>query len=77
LISLVISPHISNSLSHTNAALSLGTFYNSIPGQDRKDTVEEWAKERYPAIWKELKKLGQTEHEEGHMLFNIEQKYKA
>ncbi|CZR60764.1 related to complex I intermediate-associated protein 84, mitochondrial precursor [Phialocephala subalpina] len=55
----------------------LGTFYNAIPGQNRKDLVEEWAKDNYPDAWKELEKLGRYEHEEGHMLFNMKREFKA
>ncbi|KAG4441670.1 hypothetical protein IFR05_002877 [Cadophora sp. M221] len=57
--------------------LTLGTFYNSLPGQNRKDLVEEWAKGLYPDIWKELCKLGQTTQKEGHRLFNIKREIKA
>jgi hypothetical protein len=49
----------------------LGTFYNALPGQNRKDLVEEWAKETYPDAWTELVKLGQTKQKEGHRLFNM------
>lgn len=52
----------------------LGTFYNRLPGQNRKDLVEEWAKETYPSVWTELEKLGQTEQKEGHRLFNMPKK---
>lgn len=55
----------------------LGTFYNAIPGQNRKDLVEEWAKDLYPEAWKELEELGRTEHEEGHLLFNMAREFKA
>tara|TARA_R110002060_G_scaffold10356_3_gene15389 strand:- start:439 stop:606 length:168 start_codon:yes stop_codon:yes gene_type:complete len=55
----------------------LGTFYNSIPSQHRKDLVEEWAKGLYPDVWKELCKLGQTTQKEGHRLFNLKREIKA
>ncbi|KAK2624943.1 hypothetical protein QTJ16_005312 [Diplocarpon rosae] len=51
--------------------LTIGTFYNSIPGQNRKDLVGEWAKSLYPEVWKQLSELGQTTQEEGHRLFNM------
>ncbi|KAG4422284.1 hypothetical protein IFR04_004550 [Cadophora malorum] len=57
--------------------LTLGTFYNSIPSQHRKDLVEEWAKGLYPDVWKELCKLGQTTQKEGHRLFNLKREIKA
>ncbi|KAL2071841.1 hypothetical protein VTL71DRAFT_13076 [Oculimacula yallundae] len=56
---------------------TLGTFYNSLPGQNRKDLVEEWAKGLYPDVWKELCKLGQTTQDEGHRLFNMTREMKA
>jgi len=49
----------------------LGTLYNALPGQNRKDLVEEWAKETYSAAWTELEQLGQTTQKEGHRLFNM------
>ena len=49
----------------------LGTFYNALPGQNRKDLVEQWAKELYPNVWTELSKLGQIEAKEGHLLFKL------
>lgn len=55
----------------------LGTFYNAIPGVSRKELMEEWGKDKYPDVWKQLEKLGQTEHEEGYMLFNMKREFKA
>jgi hypothetical protein len=55
----------------------LGTFYNALPGQNRKDIVENWAKDSYPVIWAELEKFGQIKHEEGHRLFNMKVEMKA
>ena len=49
----------------------LGTFYNALPGQNRKDLVEEWARETYPAVWTDLEKLGQRKQKEGHRLFKM------
>lgn len=49
----------------------IGTFYNAIPGQNRKDLVQEWAMELYPDAWTETEKLGQFEHKEGHRLFHL------
>ncbi|KAI9647774.1 hypothetical protein NHQ30_004162 [Ciborinia camelliae] len=57
---------------------SIGTIYNAIQGSNRKDLVAEWTKELYPEVWKEVEKLGFTEHEEGHMVLNMpERKLKA
>jgi hypothetical protein len=57
---------------------SLGTFYNAIPGQNRKDLVEEWAKDLWPDAWSDLEKLGQVRAKEGHRLFKMPKpEYKA
>ena len=50
---------------------SLGTFYNALPGQNRKDLVEGWAKESYPDVWNALSRLGQRTMKEGHRLFKM------
>jgi hypothetical protein len=55
----------------------IGTFYNALPGQNRKDLVEEWAKDHYPDVWSELEKLGQRTMKEGHRLFNMKTLDKA
>ncbi|KAB8295248.1 hypothetical protein EYC80_007162 [Monilinia laxa] len=58
--------------------LTIGTIYNAIQGSNRKDLVAEWTKELYPEVWKEVEKLGFTEHEEGHLVLNMpERKLKA
>ena len=43
---------------------SIGTFYNAIPWQYRKDEVEAWAKQAYPELWKELLAYGEDIDEE-------------
>jgi hypothetical protein len=55
----------------------LGTFYNAAPGQNRKDDIEEWAKNLYPDIWKKLEKVGQKTAPEGYRLFKIVREVKA
>lgn len=50
---------------------SLGTFYNATPGDERKDEIEEWAKERFPKVWAKLEKVGQWTTKEGRRLFKI------
>jgi hypothetical protein len=55
----------------------LGTFYNALPGQNRKDLVEEWAKELYPDAWADLEKVGRKVMKEGHRLFNITREIRA
>lgn len=57
--------------SRINSYDSIGTFYNALPGQNRKDLVEDWAKDHYPDIWTALEKLGQRTMKEGHRMFNM------
>ena len=45
-------------------ALTLGTFYNAIPWQYRKDEVEKWARQAYPELWAQLEALGDVIDEE-------------
>lgn len=45
-------------------AFTIGTFYNVIPWQYRKDRVEEWAKQAYPELWEELLTYGEVIDEE-------------
>jgi hypothetical protein len=54
-----------------NEIHSIGTIYNAIQGSNRKDLVEEWARELYPNVWKDIEKLGMYEHEEGHMVIQM------
>lgn len=49
----------------------IGSLYNALPGQNRKDLVEEWAKDTFPDVWAELRKLGQRTMKEGHRIFNL------
>lgn len=35
-------------------ARRIGTFYNAVPSQQRKNQVETWAQKAYPALWAEL-----------------------
>lgn len=37
----------------------LGTFYNAVPGPEKRTKVKEWAWNAYPAAYEELLKLGQ------------------
>lgn len=43
---------------------SIGTFYNAIPWQYRKDEVEAWAKKACPELWEELQLYGEEIDEE-------------
>jgi hypothetical protein len=45
-------------------AITIGTFYNAIPWQYRKDEVERWAKAQYPELWEELLTYGEDIDEE-------------
>jgi hypothetical protein len=56
---------------YANGNNSLGTIYNSLPGQNQKDIIETWAKDLYPEAWGELEKLGQRTEKEGHRNFNM------
>ncbi|KIW41166.1 uncharacterized protein PV06_06748 [Exophiala oligosperma] len=44
--------------------LTIGTFYNAIPWQYRKDEVEKWARQAYPDLWEELESYGDEIDEE-------------
>ncbi|KAL8786664.1 MAG: hypothetical protein Q9195_008118 [Heterodermia aff. obscurata] len=41
-------------------SLLIGTFYNAMPHKDNKEQVENWAKQAYPEVWKELLAMGKT-----------------
>ncbi|KIX03936.1 uncharacterized protein Z518_07489 [Rhinocladiella mackenziei CBS 650.93] len=45
-------------------AVTIGTFYNAIPWQYRKDEVEKWANKAYPELWAELESYGDEIDEE-------------
>lgn len=45
-------------------AITIGTFYNAIPWQYRKDEVEKWARKAYPELWAELESYGDVIDEE-------------
>ena len=55
----------------------LGTFYNATPGQNRRDIIEDWARDRYPLLWDQLESVGQRTTDEGFRLFNIVRDVKA
>ncbi|KAJ5585377.1 uncharacterized protein N7459_005177 [Penicillium hispanicum] len=44
---------------------TIALFYNSMPYQYWKDEVEQWAREKYPALWEHLSTKERSEHEEG------------
>lgn len=50
-------------------AFTIGTFYNAIPWQYRKDEVEKWAKQAYPELWAELELYGDEIDEEWEMRY--------
>lgn len=45
-------------------AITIGTFYNAIPWQYRKDEVEKWAKKAFPELWADLESYGDVIDEE-------------
>ena len=68
---LLREPSLFQLVKVTNISDRIGSFYNALPGQNRKDLVEIWAKDQYPEIWAELEKLGQRTMKEGHRMFNM------
>jgi hypothetical protein len=72
---------VSNALRHSLRLLltfnRLGTFYNAMPGQNRRDIIEDWAREHYPQLWEQLEKVGQRTTDEDFRLFNIVRDVKA
>ena len=44
--------------------ITIGTFYNAIPWQWRKDEVENWAKRVFPELWERLLEVGDEVDEE-------------
>lgn len=53
-------------------------FYNAMPGQDRKDMIQEWAEATYPEEWKALEAMGQTTIDGGFVKkFLIKLQWKA
>lgn len=53
-----------NDIGESPDAFTIGTFYNAIPWQFRKDEVEKWAKQAYPELWAELLTYGEDIDEE-------------
>ena len=56
--------HMKDDISEQPDAITLGTAYNAIPFQFRKDAFEKWAKEYYPDLWEELESMGDEVDEE-------------
>jgi hypothetical protein len=64
--------HMEEDIGERPDATTIGTFYNAIPWQYRKDEVEAWAKKVYPELWEELTSYGDTIDEEWEVrYFNI------
>lgn len=53
-----------NDIGERPDVITIGTFYNAIPWQYRKDEVEKWAKAAYPELWDELVSYGEEIDEE-------------
>ena len=49
----------------------VGSLFNAAPGQTKKVEVEEWAKQRYPALWAELEGIGMDVRENDMRYFKI------
>ena len=45
-------------IGHKPDSLMIGTFYNAAPGHPYKEQVEDWARQAYPDVWKELLTIG-------------------
>lgn len=56
--------NMENDIGEPPDAFTIGTFYNAIPWQFRKDEVEKWAKQAYPDLWAELVSYGEEIDEE-------------
>ncbi|KAI9812615.1 MAG: hypothetical protein M1827_004604 [Pycnora praestabilis] len=52
-------------------ALTLGTFYNATPGDNKKEEVEKWGSTTYPTAWGNLVELGQRTLRDGTRVFKI------
>ena len=55
----------------------LGTLFNAIPGEVKKQKVEEWASAHYVSAWKDLEKLGRRKNRSGREFFNVDRSVKA
>jgi hypothetical protein len=53
-----------NDIGEPPDAITIGTFYNAIPWQYRKDEVERWARSAYPELWEGLLAYGEDIDEE-------------
>ncbi|KFY92365.1 hypothetical protein V498_05012 [Pseudogymnoascus sp. VKM F-4517 (FW-2822)] len=57
---------------------TLGIFYNVVPGQTKKDSVETWGQTTYPEVWAELEKIGKVpDADDDYEVFNIVREWKA
>ncbi|KAH0833542.1 hypothetical protein AYO21_05219 [Fonsecaea monophora] len=56
--------HMEHDTGELPDAVTIGTFYNAIPWQYRKDEVEKWAKKAHPELWAELESFGDIIDEE-------------
>ncbi|KAL1310996.1 hypothetical protein AAFC00_001216 [Neodothiora populina] len=54
------------------SAFILGSLFNAAPGQSKQTDVEEWAKQRFPALWRELEDIGMRVSSDGMRHFRID-----
>ncbi|KZF20081.1 hypothetical protein L228DRAFT_263380 [Xylona heveae TC161] len=54
-------------------ALTLGSFYNAIPGDANRAKVQAWGLENYPEAWQDLVNLGKKRGRYDIRLFKIDQ----
>ncbi len=51
---------------HDTDCYSIGTLYNAIRGQEKRDKIAGWAKAKYPDVWRQLEETGMETVDEGH-----------
>ena len=64
-----------NTYTDLNMAYRIGCLYNAIPFQYWKERVEEWAMQKYPDLWEELRCVKQVEGYDGMEFEGISPEY--
>lgn len=58
--------------------MTLGIFYNALPGDKNKASVKSWAEANFPDQWAELEKVPMVKHkEDGYLMFDLERPWRA
>ncbi|KAK3684856.1 hypothetical protein B0T22DRAFT_428191 [Podospora appendiculata] len=63
-------------LGYPPGVYTIGITYNALPGVERQELFEEWAKEEYPEIWVRLERKGRRETVAGRK-FRLERTMQA